>query len=108
MPDQSDIQKLEMRIIELENELKQLRARREPEDITADELKAFRKVSEMLHADFGEFCGINDCARCLVMRCNIDPTVCRIVFCDIECTCGPCNLGRFTRGGGGRFGGLGG
>jgi len=91
---------LEMRIIELENELKELRAARRPVDVTADDLKSYIKVKEALR--------IIDCFDCgggggCIVVCQ------RCIF---ECTCGPCNCGPcITSGSFGRrrrrFGGLG-
>ena len=109
--DQSERQKLEMRIVELENRLKELSAGRQPQqaDISPEEIQAYLKVRDMLRADWGEFCGINDCMKCVIVRCWGGPIVrCR---CDVECSCGPCGYGGgggFFGGGGGRFGGLGG
>jgi len=68
-----EIKELRLRIVELENQLDQLKARREPADISAEELKAYRKVHDILHADYGELCGINDCQPCVVTRCAVDP-----------------------------------
>jgi hypothetical protein len=115
MPDDAT-KKLEMRIIELEDQLKELRARREPDDVSADEIRAYQKVRQMISADWGDFCGINDCMRCLVRLCGPcikwpSETISRCVHlcaCIIECSCGPCNVGGFERGGLSRFSGLGG
>jgi hypothetical protein len=103
--------KLEMRIVELEDQLKELRARREPSDISADEMKAYRKVREVIAADWGGGC-ISECMRCVgpcikwpsetISRCI------RLCACIFECACGPCNFGGFEAGGAGRFSGLGG
>src|SRR5687768_6248730 len=64
------VARLELRIRQLEDQLKGFRAE-EPQDVSADEVKAYQKVRSMLAADYGEFCGINDCARCVVgcIRC---------------------------------------
>ena len=78
---------LEMRIIELENELKELRAARKPVDVTADDLKAYIKVKEALRIIDCFDCG--GCGGCIV-ACQ------RCIF---ECTCGPCNCGPCITGG---------
>lgn len=80
-------------------------------DFTDEEIAAFKKVSAA--ANFGEFCGINDCFRprlCSGTLCSTVCTVCRTCFvpCIFECTCGPCDVGPLGGGGLQRFGGLGG
>lgn len=104
MAEQSDVKKLELRIQELENQLKQFQAAAAPQDITVEELATFRKVSSAL-SFAGEWeCGINECrplglriCRCAICR------VCRA--CINECICGPCNICSV---GGGGFSGFGG
>ena len=108
MAGESDIKQLELRIKELEDQLKQLRATHEAVNISAEEVKAYRKVRDVLALDPDTECGINECSRCIINRCINRCIVNRcIVRCIFECTCGPCNLGDFTIGGGGRFGNLG-
>jgi hypothetical protein len=104
-----DVKNLEMRISKLESMLSESVNRRQVSDISADELRAYQKVRDVVAADWGEFCGINDCFRCIVVRCiRYDPVPIPIPRpCDVECSCGPCNIGRFG-GGMGRFSGLGG
>ena len=96
MAEPSDIKALEMRLQQLENQLKQF----QPgglADISQEELKAFAKVSAALSGL--EECGINEC-RPVICR----PVICRICrVCDVECNCGPCG-GTLTGGGGGSFG----
>ena len=67
-----------------------------------------RQVKDRVDADFGEFCGINDCFR--PRLCSTVCSVCRSCWvpCIVECTCGPCNQGPIIGGGLQRFGGLGG
>lgn len=83
---------LEGRIERIEQALT-ARPRREAVDVSAEELHAYLKVSDVL-------------GPCLVGLCY-----CRLWLgcraCDVECACGPCGVGRF---GGGlsdfmRFGG---
>lgn len=99
MADQSDIKSLEMRIIQLESQLRAAQMRK-PVDISADELKAYVKVREAISLD--PACGINECWPCIIYRCIYRCiTVCiRCIHrCDVECICGPCLAG------GGGFGG---
>jgi hypothetical protein len=110
MAQSDDLKKLEMRIDKLESMLSSSARAREAADLTADEIKAYQKVRDVVAADYGEFCGINDCFRCIVFRCLrcYEPVPIPIPRpCDVECSCGPCNVGRFG-GGAGRFSGLGG
>ena len=99
MPSDDRLKRLEGRIDRLENSLTQ-RPRREATDLSADEISAYLKVRDVIAADFGEFCGINDCFRCIV--CRICQQACRICqvcrICDVECVCGPCNIGGRTGG----------
>jgi hypothetical protein len=108
------VKRLEARIVELENQLAAIRARPEPSDISADEVQAYLKVRGMV-ADWGENCGINECARCIARLCGPcirwpSETISRCVHtcgCIFECFCGPCNLGGFEGGGVSRFSALG-
>jgi hypothetical protein len=102
------IRRLEMAVERLEALLTQRQAPQPAvADLTADELKAYQKVREVLASDWGDFCGINDCFRCVVRLCRVCD-LCIVRPCDVECTCGPCNLGGFRSGGLNRFSGLGG
>ena len=105
MPDDT-LKNLEMRITKIETLLEKALERQTPSNLTADELATYRKVRDVIAADYGDFCGINDCFRCNIFRCGGGPSLCRPVVCDIECSCGPCNIGPI---GGGlrRFSGLG-
>lgn len=95
---------LEARIVELERKLETLTGR-QPVDISAEEMRAYQKVRDAIAADFGGFCGINDCFRCFPLRCGGPGGVLRCHRCITECTCGPCGGG--LGGGGGGFGGFG-
>lgn len=96
-----EVEALKQRVAELE---KLLQARREPVDVTADEIRAYRKVSDLLAADWGDFCGINDCFRPPVLRCAVVRCLQRcVVRCVNECTCGPCDIGSWGAGGASRF-----
>ena len=97
-----DTKKLEMRITELENTIKQLVEARRAVDLSAAELSAYIKVKQTLEPDF---CGPNDCMT-LCVRCVRCVRCIRCInVCINECTCGPCITGG---GGGGGFGSLGG
>jgi hypothetical protein len=98
---------LEMRIVELENQLKELAARPRMADISKDEFEAYLKVRGVLEYEPRD-CGINDCQPCEIFRCSFC-AVCQLCTppCVNECTCGPCNMGRFQQGPSRRFGRLG-
>jgi hypothetical protein len=105
MASDADIQKLELRIKELEDQLKSLRSSGQ---ISADDLQAFQRVRDALLCGAG--C-LSECTRCLSQLCVANCvtnciTIC-IQRCIFECTCGPCSQERPLGGGGGRFGGLG-
>lgn len=103
------VKKLELRVQQLEQLLASAPQRTQAASLTADELKAYQKVRDVIAADWGEFCGINDCFRCIILRCGTSRCVVRcVVRCINECVCGPCiqgDLGTFE-GGLSRFGGL--
>lgn len=101
-----DIKALSARIEALEKMLSQTVQPTQVSDLTADEIRAFRKVRDIVAFDPDNVCGINECFKCInICRvCSVCVAVCRVCrVCDFECTCGPCNIG----GRGGRFGGLG-
>ncbi|WP_152189445.1 hypothetical protein [Georgenia satyanarayanai] len=110
MADEAEFEALKGRIVELENQLKTQQVRRGVKDLSPEDLQAYARVRDVIAADYGEFCGINDCFRC-ISRC----TVCAVCVvrclevCIHECTCGPCNVGGLGSIGNaaGRFGGLG-
>ena len=97
MADDAHIKALEGRIAALENAL-QAKAERAgaptaaaAANLTPEEVAAFQKVRDVVAADWGEFCGINDCFRCRVCSTCSVCRVCRVCrVCDIECSCGPC------------------
>ena len=100
------IKDLEAKVAELERRL-QLPTRMAAADLTPEDLRAYQKVRDVVAADWGEFCGINDCFRCIVVRCGSGPVVRCVVRCINECVCGPCNVGPYGGGSGGGFGGFG-
>ncbi len=105
-----EMKELSLRIEKIEKMLEGIAAERAPAaDLTKEEIQAFRKVRDVVAADLDLFCGINDCFRCIIMRCQrICDVVCDVICrpCDVECSCGPCNVGGL-RGRVSRFGGLG-
>ena len=105
MPSDEEFEELKGRIVELENQLKQ-RSTKRVTDITPEEMATFQKVRDVIAADFGDFCGVNDCFRCIVQCIQLCIVRC-IQVCIFECTCGPCNPGTVGTTGVSRFGGLG-
>src|SRR2546428_13079544 len=93
MSDETDVKKLELRIRELENQLKQFQAAATPQALTREEVAAFQKVSAVLAAADDWGCGINECRPINICRICSVCRVCRICrICINECVCGPCNI----------------
>ena len=102
-----DVKALELRIRELENQLKQFQAAAGPQALTREEVAAYQKVSSVLAADdWGG--GINECRPIYFCACHVCKVckVCRV--CINECVCGPCNVCSHGGGAGGGFSGFGG
>jgi len=100
---------LSARVAALEQMMARAPAAQMDVEITPEELKAFRKVRDIIAFDPDNVCGINECFKCVAVcrTCRVCQicSICRVCrVCDFECVCGPCSLGS---GGGGRFGGLG-
>jgi hypothetical protein len=94
MPRETDIAKLEARIVELENALKALIAVKEPVDLKASEIKAYLKVREALACDkkcSPQFYGRID----VFAKCSCIPSVCGWSACGIG-DAGGGGHGRFT------------
>lgn len=107
----NEMKELSLRIEKIEKILEGIAVERAPtaSELTKEEVAAYHKVRDVVAIDWGRFCGINDCFRCVVTRCSsICQVVCDIICnpCDVECTCGPCSPGGL-RGRVSRFGGLG-
>jgi hypothetical protein len=101
-----DVKRLELRIKELENQLKQFQAPA-PQELTKEDIAAYQKVSKALASvdDWG--CGINECRPIGICRVCGVCRVCRVCrVCINECVCGPCNICA-AGGGGGGFSGFG-
>ena len=109
MPEDTDITKLQARVVELENALKAVTAAKPAADLSAAEIKTYLKVREALAFDPDTASGISEFGRGVVFRCVVTPCIVRcIVRCIFECSCGPCNIGGIGGGGLGRFSELGG
>jgi hypothetical protein len=98
-----NIKKLELRITELENQLKATGGAKA--NIDPEELKTFQKVSQQL----GMGGCINECQPSICVACyhcfNCYHCIC--TRCNTECICGPCILNQGSSLGGSRFGSLG-
>lgn len=107
MADDETLKSLEGRVAALENALAG-KSQRKVADLTDEEIATFQKVRDVMAADFGEFCGINDCFRCRLCTVCTVCVVCRVCrVCIFECSCGPCSPGGVGGGVGGfnQFGG---
>jgi hypothetical protein len=97
MANNDDLKKLDMRIARMEKLVETLVTRAEPTEISADEMETYKKVRDVVAVDWGHFCGINDCFRCIVQpcvaRCVQTCIQACIKVCDVECSCGPCSIG---------------
>ena len=92
-----DIKKLELRITELENQLKGLKGQGGQADIDPADMKVYEKVSKQLGISAGtELQPMLRCIACLVCY-----------RCVNECICGPCNICVIGGVGGTRFSALG-
>jgi hypothetical protein len=87
-----DVGKLELRIQELENQLKAISG----PTIDPKDMEIFKKVAGQLGFDPDSVCGINECkiAVCKAFKvCVLPPTVCKVCRpCIYECICGPCSI----------------
>ncbi len=75
--------------------------------LTVEEVNAYHKVVTALWED--GTCGINETSPC-IFKCNVVHSGKVVPIprkCDVECTCGPCNIFGPAMGGAWRFGGLG-
>lgn len=104
-----DMKDLNLRLERLEAKLDVLGGEPAVSALSKADIAAYHKVQNAFWED--GTCGINETSPC-VLRCNnwkgtkVIPI--KVKFCDVECTCGPCNLGPGAIGGGIRFRGLGG
>ena len=87
------IERLELEIKELKDQLASGRSRRSVADIKPEDLQAYVRVRDVIAADIDD-CGINECFRCSICRICRACEVCAICrACVVECSCGPCNIG---------------
>jgi hypothetical protein len=107
-----DLKELELRLERIEKAIETLPKAR-TSSISEDDVAAYHRVRSVLWED--GTCGINETSPC-VISCRIVDKICRVVPvpifrpCDVECTCGPCNVlldFGTLRGGTYRFGNLG-
>lgn len=113
MAENTEVKTLELRIVELENQLKQMQKGSAVANITTEELNAFQKVRQILQPLAECTCGPCACdtlTRFPSVGSFVNPGFIRVCVCLVECTCGPCNIDPrvFGQIGGGRFGNLGG
>lgn len=103
-----DLKEVVMRLDRLEEKVGTIARRTKAAELSVEDVAAYHKVQNAFWED--GTCGINETSPC-VFRCNVI-TGGRVVPipkpCDIECTCGPCNIFGPILGGGFRFRGLGG
>ena len=110
MADEKELRELNVRLERIESALETIGREASVGALTEADIAAYHKVQNAFWEDGS--CGINETSPC-VFRCNIFKggkvvPLPRPKFCDIECTCGPCNIGGGGFGGAVRFRGLGG
>ena len=104
-----ELKELNVRLKNLEAKLETVSRRNKVEELSARDIAAYHKVQQAFWED--GTCGINETSPC-ILRCNVinQGKVIQIPrSCDIECTCGPCNIfGPLVNAAAFRFRGLGG
>ena len=86
-----EVQELQMRIVELENQLKAITEARTPVDISADDVRAYRKVRDAVASDAacsGTPCGTS----CIIHGCVAD-SACGGMPCGTSCIIHHCHVG---------------
>jgi len=112
MAKETEPQRLQARIVELENALKAFMAARKPIDLTAEEIKAYLKVRDAL--EFDRRCGDAPCDACAVYsRCTPPTNPCWVCggcgyYPCYRCQRCGCSSSESGSGGWGRFTDLGG
>lgn len=97
----AETKKLEVRLANIERKISELSTALRPkvleEKAAKEDIDTYLRVLRAaLAADWGDFCGINDCFKCIhICRiCSGGTQLCRActvcLICDVECTCGPC------------------
>lgn len=103
----AELKDVVVRLERLEEKIATVSRTHKVAELSATDLAAYHKVVNAFWED--GTCGINETSPC-ILRCNV-VTGGRVVPipkpCDVECTCGPCNIWGPLLGGGGRFRGLG-
>jgi hypothetical protein len=87
-----DLKDLEIRLENLEKRIGTVARRPMAAELTTEDIAAYHKVQLAFWED--GTCGINETSPC-ILRCNVihEGKVIPIPKpCDIECTCGPCNI----------------
>jgi len=109
MATSNELKELTVRLKNLEEKLETVSRRGSVEALSETDIAAFHKVQAAFWED--GTCGINETSPC-ILRCNVfhGGKVIKVPQpCDIECTCGPCNIfGPMVNVGALRFRGLGG
>lgn len=106
MPEEG-IKDVMLRLERLEAKVGAVKAAPKTSKLSSAEIDAYHKVVTALWED--GTCGINETSPC-VFKCNVVSGGKLIPIprkCDVECTCGPCNVYGPVFGGAWRFGGLG-
>ena len=103
-----DLKEVLTRLKSLEDRVATIARKSRVTELSAEDVAAYHKVQNAFWED--GTCGINETSPC-VFRCNVI-TAGRVVPipkpCDVECTCGPCNIWNPILTGAFRFRGLGG
>lgn len=92
--DEKQLKNMELRLERIEKAIDSI-AKPVVSQLSEDDITAYHRVREVLWED--GTCGINETSPCVV-TCRIIDKVCKVVpipickACDVECTCGPCNI----------------
>ena len=103
-----DLKEVLVRLKNLEETVSTIARKNRVAELSAADVAAYHKVQNAFWED--GTCGINETSPC-IYRCNVI-TGGKVVPipkpCDVECTCGPCNIWNPILAGAFRFRGLGG
>ncbi len=109
-----EMKELELRLERIEKAVETIATQRSGlGSLSAEEINVYHKVRSALWEEGS--CGINETSPCII-SCRVIDKICKVVpipicrACDVECTCGPCNVYLDLdqlRGGSNRFRGLG-
>ena len=87
-----DLKELSVRLKNLESKLETVSRRAAVSELSAKDIEAYHKVQLAFWED--GTCGINETSPC-ILRCNVihqGKVISIPKPCDVECTCGPCNI----------------